>query len=382
MSFSLTLHHYDITLARPYVWAKGVHYQKWSILVKAEISECLGFGEIAYAPDWERLSRKDFERIAGAVKHWCDEYYDPLVDSLLAVDMIRVGNMLDQLSVIDLRIRCGVASAIFQALAQFHATSIHQLFSDHYRTEIPINALVSFQQGEGFDRACLRIIQHIRGYTGYGIATIKCKGTPDVTSDIQLMKVLKAEYPDCAFRLDPNGAWSLSDVLRMSDCLHDLSLEYIEEPFSDPIAYNALQDSKSELPIAFDHWGGNNFDLAQVIERYKPVAIVLKCQAVGGPDKAAELIRLAETLGTRVVVTGSLESLVGLTVAAEVAACCTNLSAAGILLWEYFTPNSHPVPQIRNGLVQLPLVKSDPELPESWLRRGLTIKRKEVEIIR
>jgi L-alanine-DL-glutamate epimerase-like enolase superfamily enzyme len=381
VSFSLALHHYDIPLARPYIWSQGVHYQKWSIIVEAEIGECQGFGEIAYPPAWERLDRRDFEKIASAVKRWCDQYYDALMDSLLAVDMVRVGSMLDHLQAIDIRVRCGVSSAIFQALGQFHGTSIHELFSEQHRTEIPVNCLISFQEGEDFDKSCLGLVQQIRRYSGLGITTVKCKGTADVSRDIRLMKVLKAEYPECSFRLDPNGAWAVGEVLRNSDQLHELSLEYIEEPFSDRGAYDALQASTTGLPIAFDHWGFSEQDLVKVIEKYRPAAVVIKCQAVGGPDKGARLVQVTEQMGVKAVVTGSLETLVGLSIAAEVAACSSQVSAAGILLWEYFTPNSHPAPQIRGGVVPLPLVTSPPELPDGWLARGLTIQRTEVEMI-
>jgi L-alanine-DL-glutamate epimerase-like enolase superfamily enzyme len=381
VSFSLALHHYDIPLARPYVWSQGVHYQKWSIIVEAEIGESFGFGEIAYAPSWERLDRKDFERISGAVKRWCDSYYDALMDSVLAVDMVRVATMLDHLEAIDSRVRCGVSSAIFQALGQFHGTSIHELFSEQHRHEIPINCLIAFREGEDFDQACLRLVQQIRRYTGHGLTAVKCKGTAEVAYDIGLMRVLKAEYPECSFRLDPNGAWTLGEVLRNSDQLNELSLEYIEEPFSDRGAYEALKESNIAIPIAFDHWGSNEQDLARVIDRYNPAAVVIKCQSVGGPDRGARLVQFAEQAGIKAVVTGSLETLVGLSIAAEVAACSSQISAAGILLWEYFVPNSHPAPQIRGGMVPLPLVTSPPELPEAWLSRGLTIQRKELEMI-
>lgn len=381
MSFSLSLHHYDIPLARPYIWSKGVHYQKWSIIVEAEIGDCQGYGEIACDPVWERLERKEFERIAGGVKRWCDDYYDTLMDAALAVDLGRVGALLDHLLAVDVRVRCGISSAIFQALAQFHGKSIHELLSNQRRTEVPINCLVAFEEGEDFDKACLRLVQQIRRYAGHGITTVKCKATADVVYDISLLKVLKGTYPECSFRVDPNGAWTPVEVLRNNDQLHDLSLEYIEEPFSDPGDYDVLMESNSTLPIAFDHWGSNEHDLVKVIERYAPAAVVIKCQAVGGPDKGAHMVQVTENMGSKAVVTGSLETLVGLSVAAEVAACSSRISAAGILLWEYFMPNSQPAPQIRGGMAPLPLVTSPPELPEVWFSRGLMIKRKELEMI-
>lgn len=381
MKCSLTIHHYDLPLARPYIWSQGIHYHKWSILVEAEIGESRGYGEIAYNPAWERLERKDFERISGGIKRWANRYFDHLMDAAFAGDMGVVGGLLDHLTALDIRIRCGVSSAIFQGLAKFHGTSIHAMLSNQQRNEIPINCLIAFQQGEGFDKACLRLVEQIRRHTNRGITTVKCKGTADVMFDIRLLSVLKAEFPVCTFRVDPNGAWTIEEVIRNSEQLHGLSLEYIEEPFSDTGAYSVLKESRIALPIAFDHWGTDETDLVKAIERYTPVAVILKCQTLGGPDRAAGIVKIAEKLGVNVVITGSLETLVGLSVAAEVAACSRHVSAAGILLWEYFVPNSHLAPQVRGGMVGLPLVAGNPELPEAWLSRGVTIRIKEPEMI-
>jgi L-alanine-DL-glutamate epimerase-like enolase superfamily enzyme len=296
-----------------------------------------------------------------------------LFQAVLASDLSSVSVLLDQLLAVDYRVRCGVSSALFQALAQIQGKSIHELLSSQKRKEIPINCLISLRGGEAVDSACFRLTQEIERYTVLGITTVKCKGTADVSYDVGILKLLTAAYPECSFRLDPNGEWTPSEVVQHSDLLSELSLEYIEEPFSDPFAYKMLKENGVRIPIAFDHWGVTEADLAKAVERYTPVAVVIKCQVVGGPDKGACMVHIAENMGLKAVVTGSLETLVGLAVAAEVAACCSQLSASGILLWEYFNPNSHLAPPILGGMVPLPLVKSSPELPHRWLVGSVTI---------
>lgn len=373
MSFSLVLHHYDIPLARPYIWSKGIHHRKWSIIVEVQVAEGYGFGEIAYDPAWEQLDEGDFEKISAGVRQWYGSYSDVLLKGVLAGDMVSVSALLDHLEGVGGRVRCGVSSAVIQALANLHRTSMHRLLSAQQRTEIPINCLVSLREGEDVNSAGVRLVQEIESYTRYGVSTVKCKGTAEVSYDISVLRVLTAAFPKCSFRLDPNGGWSAEEVIGNCDQLNDLCLEYVEEPFSNAFDYNALLENGVRIPVAFDHWGAEEHDLVKLVERYTPVAVVIKCQAVGGPDKGASIAQLAERMGIRAVVTGSLETLVGLSVAAEVAACTTDISAAGIVLWDYFRPNSHPVPLICGGMVPLPLVKNNPDFPDSWLVRSSRI---------
>jgi len=65
----------------------------------------------------------------------------------------------------------------------------------------------------------------------YGFRVLKLKaGVFHPSHDVDVVKEMSAALPNVRFRLDPNGAWSLSDALWIAKELSGSKIEYFEDP--------------------------------------------------------------------------------------------------------------------------------------------------------
>lgn len=67
--------------------------------------------------------------------------------------------------------------------------------------------------------------------TRYGFKTHKLKGghfTPE--HDIEVMRALAQAFPKDSLRLDPNGAWSVEQAIRVGQAIEPLRNDYFEDP--------------------------------------------------------------------------------------------------------------------------------------------------------
>jgi L-alanine-DL-glutamate epimerase-like enolase superfamily enzyme len=330
---------------------------------------CIGVGEVAFSPSWEILDPADFAGFVSVIDVWSQDHLLNTLQAVLVGDVSRASLLLDQLLPEQVRVRCGLANAIFDLAAQLLNCSVAKILGVESREEISVNALVSLDANERLKQGYLRLSNEIDQHCLIGIRTIKIKGTGDIYYDLELLQRLSDRfYSQVRFRIDPNGRWCHRTYRRLISFFPTEGLEYIEEPFSSIECYEHAQ---SLLPIALDHWGS---DLSQLkahialVESYKIriVAVVIKCQALGGVDRAIHIIKFLEALNIRPVVTGSLETLVGLKLAAELASCCHHDWATGIMLWNYIRPNTHSIPIVNEGRVPIPLVKGNPSFSSNW----------------
>lgn len=154
-----------------------------------------------------------------------------------------------------------------------------------------------------------------------GYACLKVKVGPSPREVQRLRAVRTAIGPDVRLRADANGSWTFEHARRMTDLLAPANLEYIEQPLP-PTRTAELVDlhRESPVPLAIDESAGNAAHAQAAIRRRAIDYVVLKPMALGGLDRAVELVQAARRHGVRAVVTDSLESAVGRTGALHVAA--------------------------------------------------------------
>lgn len=113
-----------------------------------------------------------------------------------------------------------------------------------------------------------------------------------------------------AIRLDANGAWTLDEA---STALHRLSaygIEYVEQPCAENDDLRELH-RRSSVAIAVDEGLRRSDDPQAVAAGLREIAdiVILKTAPLGG---VAAAMRLADAVGLPVVVSGALDSSVGL----------------------------------------------------------------------
>lgn len=202
------------------------------------------------------------------------------------------------------------------------------------RAEIEVNAIIpAVASADAAGLAREAVIDR-------GCRTVKVKvGSPDLADDEARVASIRDVLDTVlgrgrgAIRIDANGAW---DVARGALALRRLGaygLEYVEQPCRSVDELRELR-SLVDVPFAVDETirTADHPDAIRVRE-YADIA-VLKPAPLGG---VAALLRVAEAIDVPVVVSGSLDSSVGLDVAVAAAAALVDLPFAcglgtGVLL--------------------------------------------------
>jgi O-succinylbenzoate synthase len=185
------------------------------------------------------------------------------------------------------------------------------------REVVPVNAIIP------------AVASHIAAemtstaFTEYGCTVVKVKVQGDLAADearvAAVREVLNSYTNDGLLRIDANGVWSTQQALHDGLRLAAYGLEYIEQPTRDLQGLEALRDV---VPIAVDE--GIRQDGFRRVSDVADIAI-LKVAPLGGV--AASLATAAE-LDVPVIVSGSLDSSVGLAAGIHAAAAMPTLAGA------------------------------------------------------
>jgi O-succinylbenzoate synthase len=193
------------------------------------------------------------------------------------------------------------------------------------RSEIEVNAIIpAVDSADAAGLAREAVIER-------GCRTVKVKvGSPDLADDEARVASVRDVLDTVlgrgrgAIRIDANGAW---DVARGSLALRRLGaygIEYVEQPCRTVAELRELR-GLVDVPFAVDETiRTSDRPEAVRVREYADVA-VLKPAPLGG---VAALLRVAEALDVPVVVSGSLDSSVGLDVAVAAAAALDDLPFA------------------------------------------------------
>lgn len=192
------------------------------------------------------------------------------------------------------------------------------------RSSPRVNALVSATPVDD-------VAAGVRAAISTGTTTVKLKvGALDPGADLERIAAARAAGPEVTLRLDANGAWdhdTAVDVLRRALAF---GVELCEEPVSG-VAEIAAVGREVEIGVAVDESLRGPGDLAVVIGHAGDLAaLIVKPQALGGPDRAIDTVVAARAAGIGVIVTSMIDSAVGLAHAAHVAAACGLATAHGL----------------------------------------------------
>lgn len=192
------------------------------------------------------------------------------------------------------------------------------------RAQIPVNAIVPALAPD--DAAALTraaVLDH-------GCRTIKVKvGSAALADDEARVASVRAVLDVLlgpgvgAIRIDANAAWDAAGAARALHALAAYGLEYVEQPCPDSEQLTDLR-ARTDVPIAIDETIRRAASPQTSVRSFADVA-VLKPAPLGGVEAT---LRLAERLDVPVVISGSLDSSVGLAPALAAAAALPELPYA------------------------------------------------------
>lgn len=157
-----------------------------------------------------------------------------------------------------------------------------------------------------------------------GFGTLKVKVGTDPEHDDRVVRALRrGPAADARLRVDANQGWSSDDAIRILRGWEDdgVGIELVEQPtIADDIDALARVRASVATPVLADEsmWGER--DLRELIRRDAADLVNIKLAKCGGVTAARELAAIAAQHGVGVIVGCMLESVVGVTAAAHVAA--------------------------------------------------------------
>ena len=147
-----------------------------------------------------------------------------------------------------------------------------------------------------------------------------------IQDDIARIRAVRTLYPDAKIRLDANGGFEIAQALDLVNALVELQidLEYFEQPVASiaEMAELRLQFARLGVKIAADESVRKVSDPLAVAQANAADILVLKAAPLGGVSRALAIAAEAEL---PVVISSALDSSVGLSMGAHLAAAIPNL---------------------------------------------------------
>ena len=189
---------------------------------------------------------------------------------------------------------------------------------------------------------------------GYRTLKIKIRGLEDEALLMALRERLGGEV---ALRLDANGAWDLPAATTIMRQFEPYDIAYVEQPLR-PGDHAGLAELRREvgIPVAADESVSDRASVQQLLEAQAVDVIILKPMIQCGLLACMELARMASDASVQVVITTTLDSVVGRVAATHLAAACgTPNLAHGLATGRFLAHDLAPDPLVvSGGMAQLP----------------------------
>ena len=343
MGLTSELRDYRLGLVSPLNTAHGVLNQRDGVLFSISDGVHCGWGEAAPMPGWsaETLAdcRRELEAAASRLAE-CDSVDDPGVAAILAELEAHP------------HARAAVAGAVLDLTAQDQGVSVSSIlggFTSGSRPQsVSVNGLVSHVEPSQVAAAAADLVAD-------GTSAIKLKvAAVDPTTDLaRVVAARSAIGDDIELRLDANGGWDVDTAVDTLRAMADHDVSFCEEP-TPGIDGIAVVGTAGVVPVAVDESAVTVDDIAIALRTEAISVVVIKPQALGGPDMAMAAVALLEEFGADGVVTTMIDSAVGVTHAAHVAAAALPLVAHGLHTSHLLKDDVAPRLRVADGRLHLP----------------------------
>ncbi|MFT4260402.1 o-succinylbenzoate synthase [Microbacterium sp.] len=187
------------------------------------------------------------------------------------------------------------------------------------RDAIPVNATVP-----AVDAA--RVPEVLARFAGCRTAKVKVAEPGQLLTDdvARVRAVREAMGPEGRIRVDANGLWNVDEAEHAVHAFAEFDLEYVEQPCAsvDELAELRRRVKYMGIPIAADESVRKSSDPLAVARAKAADLLVIKAQPLGGITHALQIVTAA---GLPVVVSSALDTAVGLSQGAALAAALPEL---------------------------------------------------------
>ena len=187
------------------------------------------------------------------------------------------------------------------------------------RERIPVNATVP-----AVDAA--RVPEVLARFAGCRTAKVKVAEPGQTLADdiARVRAVREVMGAEGRIRIDANGLWNVDEAEHAVHALNEFDLEYVEQPCAsvDELADLRRRVKYMGIPVAADESVRKSSDPLAVARAKAADLLVIKAQPLGGVTHALQIVTAA---GLPVVVSSALDTAVGLSPGAALAAALPSL---------------------------------------------------------
>ena len=208
------------------------------------------------------------------------------------------------------------------------------LLGGSIRETVPFAAYIFYRYldktgASGGETTADEIVAHARALKDkHGFSTHKLKGGHfPPNHDIEVMHALADAFPEDRLRLDPNGAWSVEESVRVARAIENLNNDYLEDPTWGMEGMRRVREQIS-IPTATNQVVVNFELLAQSILRNQVDVVLLDTTFWGGLRQAYKAGTVLETFQYSAAVHSSGELGIQLASMLHLGAALPNLNFA------------------------------------------------------
>lgn len=221
---------------------------------------------------------------------------------------------------------CGLETALLDALGRASGLSVSHLLSPPSytpRKEVFVNAVIS---ASDIDAAW--VAAHNAISAGFACVKLKVATQQTIEREIErIAAVREAIGTHRHLRLDANGGWTFEQARTVLNRCAEFDVQYVEQPLpAHDLAGMCRLRKEISIPIAADEAVSDPASVRRVLACRAADVLVLKPQCVGGLRACQRIIHEAKTHGVRCVITGAVESGVGIAAALHLAAATPDVT--------------------------------------------------------
>lgn len=326
---------FRLRLRAPLVTGRGAVTHRAGVLVKLSDGDHSGWGEASPLPGWSLTGLEAAEADLARAGRQVEAGGEPVLAA--AVEALAESP----------HARAGLAGAWADLRARRNGRPLARELAPDAASSVAVNALIAAADPDGVEAEAKAAVA-----AGYACAKLKVAAAAPRT-DIDRVRAARSGLgPGPELRLDANGAWDRPAALEVLRAVEPLDVSYCEEPVPGLEAMAALGRDLA-VPGAADESMRTPADAERALGLGLGVLIV-KPQALGGPDPALAVAALAAAAGARAVVTSFADSAVGLAHALHVAAAADRGEAHGLATAGLLAQDTAEPPAVVAGRMELP----------------------------
>jgi o-succinylbenzoate synthase len=312
---SLKIKPYVLNFIKPFTTSKGSITERKGFLITIANMELKGYGDAAPFEDFGSESYEKAEEVLNSLKLPLKLDLKELVSSLEE----NLQHLADTPAV-----RHGVEQALLKLFCKLFKTSLNEVLNVKSKAEINVNGIIGFTDINATAGLTKKLIEE--GYT-----TIKIKaGSENFDDDISRIDVIRSSAGDSVnLRVDINGKWKFKEAVKNLKQLEKYNLEYIEQPVNGLVNFIRLKN-ETNIKLAPDESARSLEEIIDFVDSGSADYIILKPMMIGGIIPTLHAIDYIKSKGKQAVITTSLESAVGRSMAVFAASTVKSEIAHGL----------------------------------------------------